>query len=208
MRFTVWILNWIQRDIFQLVKNFYQDRKRIQFSHNQTQNAAPSNNQSSFFHRQCQVLIRFTYFQCRSLKRTERGCRADRQCRMLKFKITLILTYPSFCQNACSPQSCANIHMAGEFWEVNAAAIICPVASHASQYGNIKGVSRRSQWPRGRRSAAACLLRLWVHIPPGAWMFVSCESCVLSGTDLIDELITRPEESYRMWCVVVCDLET
>jgi len=22
-----------------------------------------------------------------------------------------------------------------------------------------------------------------------------------------DELITRPEESYRLWCVVVCDLE-
>ena len=23
-----------------------------------------------------------------------------------------------------------------------------------------------------------------------------------------EELITRPEESYRLWCVVVCDLET
>ena len=32
----------------------------------------------------------------------------------------------------------------------------------------------RSQWPRGlrRRSSAARLLRLWVRIPPGAWMFV------------------------------------
>jgi hypothetical protein len=30
---------------------------------------------------------------------------------------------------------------------------------------------------------------------------------VLSGTGLCDELITRPEESYRMWCVVVCELE-
>jgi len=30
---------------------------------------------------------------------------------------------------------------------------------------------------------------------------------VLSGKGLCDELITRPEESYRMWCVVVCDLE-
>ena len=27
-------------------------------------------------------------------------------------------------------------------------------------------------------------------------------------TRLCDELITRPEESYRLWCVVVCDLET
>jgi hypothetical protein len=31
--------------------------------------------------------------------------------------------------------------------------------------------------------------------------------CVLSGRGLCDEPITRPEESYRLWCVVVCDLE-
>jgi len=31
--------------------------------------------------------------------------------------------------------------------------------------------------------------------------------CVLSGGGLYDELITRPEESYRLWCFVVCDLE-
>ena len=68
----------------------------------------------------------------------------------------------------------------------------------------------RSQWPRGlrRRSAAARLLKSWVRIPPGAWMFVCCECCVLSGRGLCDELITRPEKSYRLWCVVVCDLET
>jgi len=30
---------------------------------------------------------------------------------------------------------------------------------------------------------------------------------VLSGRGLCDEMITRPEESYRLWCVVVCDLE-
>jgi len=39
-------------------------------------------------------------------------------------------------------------------------------------------------------------------------MFVCCECCVLSGRGLCDKLITRPEESYRLWCVVVCDLET
>ena len=68
----------------------------------------------------------------------------------------------------------------------------------------------RSQWPRGlrRRSSAARLLRLSVRTPPGAWMFVCCECCVLSGRDLCDGLITRPEESYRMWRVVVCDQET
>ena len=30
---------------------------------------------------------------------------------------------------------------------------------------------------------------------------------MLSGRGLYDELITRPKESYRLWCVVVCDLE-
>ena len=44
--------------------------------------------------------------------------------------------------------------------------------------------------------------------PTGAWIFVCCECRVLSGRGLCDELITRPEESYRPWCVVVCDLET
>ena len=68
----------------------------------------------------------------------------------------------------------------------------------------------RSQWPRGlrRKSSAARLLRSWVRIPLGAWMFVCCECCVLSGRGLCDGLITRPEESYRMWRVFVCDQET
>jgi hypothetical protein len=35
------------------------------------------------------------------------------------------------------------------------------------------GLTRRSQWPRAR-STAARLLRLWVLIPPEAWMFVCC----------------------------------
>jgi len=39
-------------------------------------------------------------------------------------------------------------------------------------------------------------------------MSVCCEYCVLSGRGLCDELITRPEESYRLWCAVVWDLET
>ena len=38
-------------------------------------------------------------------------------------------------------------------------------------------------------------------------MFVCCDCCVLSGTGLCDELITLSEESYRLWCVVECDLE-
>jgi hypothetical protein len=39
-------------------------------------------------------------------------------------------------------------------------------------------------------------------------MSVCCECCVLSGRGLCDKLITRLEEFYRLWCVVVCDLET
>ena len=45
-------------------------------------------------------------------------------------------------------------------------------------------------------------------ISPGAWIFVCCECRVLSGRGLCDELITRQEDSYRLWCVAVCDLET
>jgi hypothetical protein len=33
-------------------------------------------------------------------------------------------------------------------------------------------------------------------------MSVCCECCVLSGRRLCDKLITRPEESYRLWRVV------
>jgi hypothetical protein len=39
-------------------------------------------------------------------------------------------------------------------------------------------------------------------------MFVRSECCVLSGRGLCDGLITRPEKSYRLWCVLVCDLGT
>ena len=82
--------------------------------------------------------------------------------------------------------------------------------------GNLKLISNskfilcRSQWPRGlrRRSAAARMLRLWDRIPPGAWIFVCCECCVLSGRGLCDGLNIRSEESYRMWRVVVGDQET
>ena len=80
---------------------------------------------------------------------------------------------------------------------------------HYKEFDKLYYIDYRSQWPRGlrRRSTAARLLRLWVRIPPWAWMSVYCECCALSGRGLCDELIIRPEESYRLWCVV-CDLET
>ena len=50
---------------------------------------------------------------------------------------------------------------------------------------------------------AICLLILWVWIPLGSWVFVSCECCLLSGRGLCDRLITHPEESCQMWHVNV-----
>jgi hypothetical protein len=62
--------------------------------------------------------------------------------------------------------------------------------------------------PVAARSTAPSLLRSWVRIPPGAWMFVCYECCVLSGRGLCDELITRPEEFYQLWYVALCVIET
>ena len=65
----------------------------------------------------------------------------------------------------------------------------------------------RTQRPRGiRRGSAAA--RLWVWIPPKAWISVSWECCVLSSRGLCVKLITRSDKSYRIWGVVVCDPRT
>jgi len=39
-------------------------------------------------------------------------------------------------------------------------------------------------------------------------MSVCCECRVMSGRGLCDELITPPDESNRLWWVVMCDLDT
>ena len=62
---------------------------------------------------------------------------------------------------------------------------------------------RSKAWVYGRSPA-----EIVVRIPLGACMSVSCECCVLSRRGLCDGLITRPEESYRLWCTAECDLET
>ena len=107
----------------------------------------------------------------------------------------------TFCHMLLYTHFCSRYHM---LTNINFKAVVKCTFHPSISYGCW------SQWPRGLRlrSAAARLLRSWVRIPPGAWMFVCCECCVLSGRGLCDELITRPEESYRLWCVVVCDLET
>ena len=76
------------------------------------------------------------------------------------------------------------------------------------QYGESK---TEEGWPCGLmcRSAAPSLVGVgwWgegVRMPPGAWIFVSCECCMVSGRGFYEWLITHPEESYRM-CVTECD---
>jgi hypothetical protein len=63
----------------------------------------------------------------------------------------------------------------------------------------------RSHRPQGlrRESAAFRLLEFQVRIRPGARMSIYYKCCLLSGRGVCDELIIRPEESYRVWCVWV-----
>ena len=66
-----------------------------------------------------------------------------------------------------------------------------------------------SHWPCGlrRRFAAARMLRLWVRTPPGAWMCLKVSVVCYHVRGLCDELITRPEESYRLRCLVMCHIK-
>jgi len=61
---------------------------------------------------------------------------------------------------------------------------------------------------RSKARVCGCSPAEIVGSNPTGGLDVCCECCVLSGTGLSNELITRPEDSYRLWCVVVCDLET
>jgi hypothetical protein len=60
----------------------------------------------------------------------------------------------------------------------------------------IPAAARSKAWVCGRSLAGIA-----GSSPAGDWMCVSCEYCVLSGRGLCVGLITRPEESYRLWCV-------
>ena len=69
-----------------------------------------------------------------------------------------------------------------------------------------------SSYPSGREIESECLG------PIACWDCgfesrrghgcLSVECCVLSGRDVCDGPIPHPEESYRLWCVTVCDLQT
>jgi hypothetical protein len=65
--------------------------------------------------------------------------------------------------------------------------------------------ARSEAWICGRSLAG-----IVVSIPPWAWMFVSCECCVLSDRGLCDWPILRPEEFYGAcvcvsWSVIRCN---
>jgi len=55
--------------------------------------------------------------------------------------------------------------------------------------------ARSKSWVCGRSFARI------VGSNPAGGMNVSCECCVLSGRGLCVGLVTRPEESYQVWCV-------
>jgi len=55
----------------------------------------------------------------------------------------------------------------------------------------------RSRWPRGLRRESAGIGGF--ESRRAERISVSCECCVFSGRGLSYGLITRPEESYRMW---------
>jgi hypothetical protein len=111
--------------------------------------------------------------------------------------------------NCRGRNSCVTINVVLEPRPPSVMFLVFPLACNTRIFVTANNIISWSQWQRGRRRrfGAPRLLISWVRIPPGAWMFVCCECCVLSGRGLCDELITHPEESYRMWCVVVCDLE-
>ena len=63
-----------------------------------------------------------------------------------------------------------------------------------ASYLPVPVAARSKAWVFGRR-----LLRLWVRIPPGAWMFVCCECCVLSGWSLVQG---SPTDCGASLCVI------
>ena len=60
--------------------------------------------------------------------------------------------------------------------------------------------SSQSRWPRGlkRGSVGNRFLGLRVRIPPGVWLSLFGECCVLSGRGIYDGPIIHLEESYRV----------
>ena len=91
-------------------------------------------------------------------------------------------------------------------WDKDSSLIVPPKGFPSNSFCCMEHVARPGGCPVydvGRRPLACW--RLWVRIPLGTWMSVSYQRCVLWGRVRCDGLITRLEECYRLWCVVVCD---
>jgi hypothetical protein len=74
---------------------------------------------------------------------------------------------------------------------LNDVMLIKQCIKHFKQRRN--NVSDRSGRTVRNGSATACLLGLRVRIPPGEWMSLACECCVLSDRGLCDGPIPHPE---------------
>jgi len=91
---------------------------------------------------------------------------------------------------------------------------VCCDCCVLSSRGLCDGLITRPEEPYGCLSVVSVVC-CQVEVCATGWSLVQrspmdvCRECwVLSGRGLCDALITHPEESYRLWCVIVCDLET
>jgi len=69
----------------------------------------------------------------------------------------------------------------------------CCRSQHNNYFTVIVWSWGQTQWPRGlpRRSAAARLLRLWVLIPPGAWITCCVVYCQVEVSVTSSSLLQR-----------------
>jgi hypothetical protein len=69
-------------------------------------------------------------------------------------------------------------------------------------------LQNQSQWPRGLGDNFATdrLLRLWVRISAGAWMFVSCVVCCQVEVSVSNRRLVH--RSAAECGAIVCDIET
>ena len=101
------------------------------------------------------------------------------RCR--KWQISMILTYERNKTNICG------LSLINSFIFFRVFSLPIPVAE------------RSKAWVCSRSPAGIA------GSNPAGGMDVCCECCVLSGRGLCDGPIPRSEESYRLWCVIVCD---
>ena len=150
------------------------------------------------FHMRCVSIVRSLYFRIFSaslllllllLYKTCLTSRNSLLCHSVYFGFCIIL------------QGTWVLSLKGVNWQ-DLFAVYCDVetgfnAKCSSYIQNFSIISKHAH--SHRYIAINRLLGLQVRIPPGEWMSVSCECCVLSG-----RADHRLEESYRLWCVTEC----